>query len=213
MRPCRARIRPAAELDWRQIVRTIGIARARFKIGMMNLGYNIRRLVQLKQMAPAPGQARSRVASVCRAKGQLGVKAVPDRTTGRGVGRMDGFWRVRPSGPRTSFAFATWTGTTRMLERPASRHDRQRAARFHIAHCPLRHHARAQWRPDGRPADQGGIEAPARASLCAGASPTIDRSPSQPRELRLAWRLQSSLPVVWALCELSKSIGSGQRRF
>jgi hypothetical protein len=51
-----------------------------------------------------------------------------------------------------------------------------------------------------------------QASLCAGASPTIDRSPSQPRELRLAWRLQSSLPVVWAVCELSKSIGSGQWR-
>jgi hypothetical protein len=30
-----------------KIVRTIGIARARFKIGMMNLGYNIRRLVRL----------------------------------------------------------------------------------------------------------------------------------------------------------------------
>ena len=38
----------------RKIVRTIGIARARFKIGMMNLGYNIRRLVQLERMAPAP---------------------------------------------------------------------------------------------------------------------------------------------------------------
>src|SRR6266511_5848784 len=37
-----------------KIVRTIGIARARFKIGMMNLGYNIRRLVQLERMAPAP---------------------------------------------------------------------------------------------------------------------------------------------------------------
>jgi hypothetical protein len=35
-------------------VRTIGIARARFKIGMMNLGYNIRRLVQLERMAAAP---------------------------------------------------------------------------------------------------------------------------------------------------------------
>jgi hypothetical protein len=35
-------------------VRTIGIVRARFKIGMMNLGYNIRRLVQLKRMAAAP---------------------------------------------------------------------------------------------------------------------------------------------------------------
>src|SRR5213595_3481996 len=37
-----------------KIVRTIGIARARFKIGMMNLGYNIRRLVQLKRVAAAP---------------------------------------------------------------------------------------------------------------------------------------------------------------
>ena len=38
----------------RKIVRTIGMARARFKIGMMNLGYNIRRLVQLERMAAAP---------------------------------------------------------------------------------------------------------------------------------------------------------------
>ena len=38
----------------RKIVRTIGIARARFKIGMMNLGYNIRRLVQLERVAAAP---------------------------------------------------------------------------------------------------------------------------------------------------------------
>jgi IS5 family transposase len=37
-----------------KIVRTIGMARARFKIGMMNLGYNIRRLVQLERLAPAP---------------------------------------------------------------------------------------------------------------------------------------------------------------
>jgi hypothetical protein len=49
-------------------VRTIGIARARFKIGMMNLGYNIRRLVQLERVA---GCARlsaltSRVESVWR---------------------------------------------------------------------------------------------------------------------------------------------------
>jgi IS5 family transposase len=35
----------------RKIVRTIGIARARFKIGMMNLGYNIRRLVQIERAA------------------------------------------------------------------------------------------------------------------------------------------------------------------
>jgi hypothetical protein len=33
---------------------TIGIARARFKIGMMNLGYNIRRLVQRERVAAAP---------------------------------------------------------------------------------------------------------------------------------------------------------------
>jgi len=37
----------------RKIVRTIGTARARFKIGMMNLGYNMRRLVQLERMATA----------------------------------------------------------------------------------------------------------------------------------------------------------------
>jgi len=38
----------------RKIVRTIGVARARFKIGMMNLGYNMRRLVQLERVAAAP---------------------------------------------------------------------------------------------------------------------------------------------------------------
>ena len=38
----------------RKIVRTIGMARARFKIGMMNLGYNIHRLVQLERVAAAP---------------------------------------------------------------------------------------------------------------------------------------------------------------
>jgi IS5 family transposase len=37
-----------------KIVRTIGIARARVKIGMMNLVYNMRRLVQLERMAAAP---------------------------------------------------------------------------------------------------------------------------------------------------------------
>jgi IS5 family transposase len=37
----------------RKIVRTIGAARARFKIGMMNLGYNMRRLGQLERMATA----------------------------------------------------------------------------------------------------------------------------------------------------------------
>ncbi len=38
----------------RKIVRTIGVARAKFKIGMMNLGYNISRLVQLERIAAAP---------------------------------------------------------------------------------------------------------------------------------------------------------------
>src|SRR5262249_24815692 len=47
-----------------KIVRTIGIVRARFKIGMMNLGYNIRRLVQLERMAAAPAWWRLRVESV-----------------------------------------------------------------------------------------------------------------------------------------------------
>ena len=37
-----------------KIVRTIGIARARLKIGMMNLGYNIRRLVKIERAAAAP---------------------------------------------------------------------------------------------------------------------------------------------------------------
>jgi hypothetical protein len=49
---CRARIRPPVELG--KIVRAIGIARARFKIGMMNLGYNIRRLVQRPNSPLAP---------------------------------------------------------------------------------------------------------------------------------------------------------------
>jgi len=34
--------------------RTIGMARARAKIGLMNLVYNMRRLVQLERMAAAP---------------------------------------------------------------------------------------------------------------------------------------------------------------
>lgn len=37
----------------RKLVRNVGLARARFKIGMMNLGYNMRRLVQLEWMAAA----------------------------------------------------------------------------------------------------------------------------------------------------------------
>jgi transposase, IS5 family len=38
----------------RKIVRTIGIVRARAKIGMMNLVYNMRRLIQLERMVAAP---------------------------------------------------------------------------------------------------------------------------------------------------------------
>jgi len=37
-----------------RIVRTIGIARAKVKIGLQNLAYNIRRLVQLERVAAAP---------------------------------------------------------------------------------------------------------------------------------------------------------------
>jgi IS5 family transposase len=36
-----------------RIVRTIGIARARVKIGLMNKVYNMRRLIQLERMAVA----------------------------------------------------------------------------------------------------------------------------------------------------------------
>jgi hypothetical protein len=45
-----------------------------------------------------------------------------------------------------------------MLNRPP-RPDRQREARFHIAHCPLRHHERAQRCPMGGPRQLGGTEA------------------------------------------------------
>ena len=37
----------------RKLVRTIGMVRARVKIGLMNLVYNMRRLVQLERMAAA----------------------------------------------------------------------------------------------------------------------------------------------------------------
>jgi hypothetical protein len=37
-----------------KIVRTIGIVRARFKIGMMNLRLQYPRVVQLERMAAAP---------------------------------------------------------------------------------------------------------------------------------------------------------------
>jgi hypothetical protein len=36
-----------------EVVRTIGIARAKAKIGLQNLAYNIRRLVTLERMAAA----------------------------------------------------------------------------------------------------------------------------------------------------------------
>jgi hypothetical protein len=36
-----------------KLVRTIGMVRARVKIGLMNLVYNMRRLVQLERMAAA----------------------------------------------------------------------------------------------------------------------------------------------------------------
>ena len=51
--PCshRACVRSAAEFG--RIVRTIGIMRARAKIGLQNLAYNMRRLVTLERMAAA----------------------------------------------------------------------------------------------------------------------------------------------------------------
>ena len=36
------------------LVRTIGLARAKAKIGMKNLAYNMRRLVQLRRINPCP---------------------------------------------------------------------------------------------------------------------------------------------------------------
>src|SRR5262245_28558115 len=48
----------------RKIVHTIGIMRARVKIGMINLVYNMRRLIQLDRMAAAPAWSSSRLESV-----------------------------------------------------------------------------------------------------------------------------------------------------
>jgi hypothetical protein len=45
--------RPTAPSPGGRIVRTIGIVRARAKIGLQNLVYNIRRLVTLERMAVA----------------------------------------------------------------------------------------------------------------------------------------------------------------
>jgi hypothetical protein len=50
-----------------KIVRIIGIVWARFKIGMMNLGYNIRRLVQLARWRPRPLECSSLGVSVVHA--------------------------------------------------------------------------------------------------------------------------------------------------
>jgi Transposase DDE domain len=46
----------------RKLVRTIGIARATVKIGMMNLVYNMRRLVQLERMTTVPNRCSGKLA-------------------------------------------------------------------------------------------------------------------------------------------------------
>jgi hypothetical protein len=55
-----------------KIVRTIGIAMARFKIGMMNIGYNIRRLAQFKRVGPV-------VLCKLPARSPASVKTIADR--------------------------------------------------------------------------------------------------------------------------------------
>src|SRR5262249_60850654 len=63
-----------------KIVRTLGIARARFKIGMMNLGYNIRRLTAGGCASLNTLTGGVRVASCNEARGrQPGIKTAPDR--------------------------------------------------------------------------------------------------------------------------------------
>ena len=64
----------------RKIVRTIGMARARSRVGMMNLGCGIRRLVQLARLAAAPACVRVRGGCVLRRVNQhrrsmRGIKA------------------------------------------------------------------------------------------------------------------------------------------
>ncbi len=49
----RARVRSPQTASGGRLVRTIGIVRARAKIGLQNLAYNIRRLVTLDRMAAA----------------------------------------------------------------------------------------------------------------------------------------------------------------
>src|SRR5258705_930547 len=67
-----------------KIVRTIGIVRAKFKIGMMNLGYNIRRWPsssgwRLRPLECAHGWSPCGVVQKDRAVRLPGVKTVPDR--------------------------------------------------------------------------------------------------------------------------------------
>jgi IS5 family transposase len=52
-RKSRVRARIEHVFGARRIVRTIGIVRAKAKIGLQNLAYNIRRLVTLERMAAA----------------------------------------------------------------------------------------------------------------------------------------------------------------
>jgi len=56
--PCRAVVEHVfgAQANDRggMLVRTIGLARAKAKIGMKNLAYNIRRLGQLRRLNPFP---------------------------------------------------------------------------------------------------------------------------------------------------------------
>jgi hypothetical protein len=55
-----------------KIVRTIGIARARLKIGVMNLGYNIHRLIQIEWAAAAPASV-GRNACLCGSILEMGA--------------------------------------------------------------------------------------------------------------------------------------------
>jgi hypothetical protein len=109
---------------------------------------------------PEPNGFRQRAAEV----GELGLIAFPFtmnphlRVGGRLV-------RTVATGLAMESMFAVATGVQLMPPLSSAsvtppRRDR-RAARFHIAHCPLRHRVHAQWWPDERPANQGGTEAPA----------------------------------------------------
>jgi hypothetical protein len=61
------------------VVRTTGIVRARAKIGLMNLVYNVSRLVQLERMAAAPERGwnlclHRATPPRCRAGAQMGPR-------------------------------------------------------------------------------------------------------------------------------------------